>query len=125
MKFLCILLDGAAARRPIDPQGRCRIFRVCRRRHFLTGNSNKNIAEFMGHCEYLRSKELKKLGYLVHFHRRGFFSVAFGVFSFFERLSLRVVGVLDVRSPPPGGPGVKKCESNLKLHCFKKSQNAL
>ena len=65
-----------------------------------------------------------------------FFSVAFGVFSFFRGPLEGVVGVLAVRSPVPGRgvvwesvePGVEKITKNRKFSIFfkssKKSQNA-
>ena len=94
----------------------------------MTGNSDKNIAEFMGHCEYLRSKEFKKLGYLAHFHRRDLLSVTFGVFSFFRGPLEGVVGVLAVRSPVPGRgvvwesvePGVEKITKIENFRFFSK-----
>ena len=58
-----------------------------RRRRFLTGKSDKNIAEFMGRWGYLRSKEFKKLGHLVHFHRREIVYPSHSAFSLSEALS--------------------------------------
>ena len=106
-------------------------FRVCRRRRrrFLTGNSDKSISEFMGHCEYLRSKELKKLGYLVHFHRREKkFPSHSAFFRFSEALWRGLSGSWPSDPPSPGeglcgsrwSPELKKSQKIENFRFFSK-----